>query len=169
MSPSIETLPLLTPFAEIQDPALEIPDKVPGLHKPLFHWYNPWKPENNPLAVVQCMHANLGPQSVSNSGSPQDHLPMSIILSAFKHLYGFKPFPVNFRIAILIPNNIPHLWMLGHQPFRGSSNSTITVNFRLLNYIALSLFNITILTSTQLTSRLYESPSLTGPGHPFKF
>src|SRR5882724_12636910 len=59
--------------------------------------------------------------------------------------------------------------MLGHPPFRGSSDSAITGNFRLLNYMALSLFNITILTATQFASGLYESPSLTGSGHPFKF
>jgi len=82
MSPSVEILLLLTPFAELMDPALEIPDEVLGLLTPLFHRYNPWKPDNNPLAVLQCTHTNLGPQSISNSGSPQDHLLMSIILSS---------------------------------------------------------------------------------------
>jgi len=38
MSPSIETLPLSTPFAELPDPALEILDEVLGLPKPSFHW-----------------------------------------------------------------------------------------------------------------------------------
>jgi len=59
-SPSVETLPSSTPFAKLLDPVPEIPDQVPDLPKPPFHWYNPWKPENNPLAAVQYMHANLG-------------------------------------------------------------------------------------------------------------
>jgi len=61
MSPSIKTLQLSTPFVELPDPAPEIMDQVPDIPKPPFHWYNPWKPKNNPLAVVQCTHTNLGP------------------------------------------------------------------------------------------------------------
>ena len=61
MSPSIGTLPLSTPFVELPDPAAEIPDQVLDLSKPPFHWYNSWKPKNNPLAAVQYTCVNLGP------------------------------------------------------------------------------------------------------------
>src|SRR5882724_1048253 len=58
-------------------------DQVPDLPKTLsLLVQTPGKPEINPLAVVQSMHANLGPQPISNSGSLQDHLHMSIILSS---------------------------------------------------------------------------------------
>src|SRR5882724_2026299 len=48
----------------------------------------------------------------------------------------------------------PCLWMLGHPPFRGSSNSAIMINILVLNYMASFPFDITIPTSTQPTSRL---------------
>ena len=51
---------------------------------------------------------------------------------------------------------VPCLWMLGHPPFRGSSDSAITINILILNCMVSSLFDITIPTSTQLTSRIIQ-------------
>jgi len=103
-------------------------DHVPELLKSHSTGINPWKSENHPHnKSVQFMHASLRSQPISNSGSPQDHLPMSIILTSnirlhpvhSKHFHTMWDLPVKNWITTQFWTLCLLLWMLGHPPFRG--------------------------------------------------
>src|SRR5882724_5882300 len=117
------------------------------------------------------MHVSLRSGPISNSGSPQDHLPMSIILTpdiglhpvCSKHFNTMQHLPVKFQIVNSIPDTSSlafGCWDI--HLFRGNSDSAITINILAFAFelLASSLSTNTPLSQLQLNSLLnsYGSP-----------